>query len=60
MGMACSVDSECGAVEQTIDHVILHSPTHQPPRGLHGLTVLEDNRMAGQHLPRNLVPPSSG
>jgi len=26
------------------------------PHGLHDLTVLEDNRMAAQHLPRDLVP----
>ena len=55
-----SAACECGAVERIIEHAILHCPIHRPPHGLHGLKVLEDNRMAGQHLPRDLVPPSSG
>jgi len=33
---------ECGAEEQTVDHVALQCPIHQPPHGLHGLTVLDD------------------
>jgi len=33
---------ECGAEEQTVDHVVLECPIHRPPYGLHGLTVLDD------------------
>jgi len=33
---------ECGAEEQTVDHVVLQCPIHRPPHGLHGLTVLND------------------
>jgi len=36
--MASSGTCECGAEEQTVDHVVLH----RPPHGLHGLTVLDD------------------
>jgi len=25
-----------------VDHVVLQYPTHRPPRGLHGLAVLDD------------------
>jgi len=28
--------------EQTIDHVVLQCPHHQPPHGLHDLTVLDN------------------
>ena len=35
-------DRECGAEEQTVDHVLLQCPIHQPPHGLHGLTVLDN------------------
>jgi len=40
--MASSAVCECGAEEQTIDHVVLQCSIHRPPHGLHGLTVLED------------------
>ena len=40
-GMA-SAACECGAEEQTVNHVVLQSSIHRPPHGLHGLTVLED------------------
>jgi len=33
---------QCGAEEQTVDHVVLQCPIHRPPHGLHGLTVLDD------------------
>ena len=33
---------DCGAEEQTVDHVVLQCPIHRPPVGLHGLTVLDD------------------
>jgi len=37
-------------------------PIHRPPYGAHGLTVpgWRDNRIAAQHLPRDLVRPSNG
>ena len=41
-GMASSAACECGAEEQTVDHVVLQCPTHRPPHGLHGLTFLDD------------------
>ena len=40
--MASSAPCECGAEEQTVDHVVLQCPIHRPPNGLHGLTVLDD------------------
>jgi len=40
--MASSAACECGAEEQTVDHVVHHFPVHRPPHGLHGLTVLDD------------------
>ena len=59
-GMASSTGYQCD-VEQTVDHIVLQCPIHRPPHGLHGLTVLDEtNRMAAQHLPRDLVRPSSG
>jgi len=39
--MASSATCECGAEEQTVDHVVLQSPIHRPPHGLHGLAVLD-------------------
>ena len=52
-GMASSTSCECGAEEQTVDHVVIQSSTHRPPHGLHSLTVLKDetNRMAAQPCP---------
>jgi len=41
-GMASSAVCECGAEEQTVDHVVLQCPIHRPPHGLHGLTVMDD------------------
>jgi len=41
-GMASSAAGECGAEEQTVDHVVLQCSTHRPPHGLHGLTFLND------------------
>jgi len=40
--MVSSATCECGAEEQTVDHVVLVRPIHQPPHGLHGLTVLDN------------------
>ena len=41
-GMSSSAACECGAEEQTVDHVVLQCPIDRPPHGLHGLTVLDD------------------
>jgi len=41
-GMASSAACEFGVEEQTVDHVVLQCPIHQPPRGLHDLTVLDN------------------
>jgi len=40
-GMASCAACECGAEEQTVDHLVLQCLLHRP-HGLHGLTVLED------------------
>ena len=40
--MVSSAACECGAEEQTIDHVVLQCLIHRPPHGLQGLTVLDD------------------
>jgi len=43
-GVAPSAACECSTEEQTVDHVILHSPIHRPPQGhgVRGLTILDD------------------
>ena len=41
-GLAPSAKCECGANEQTADHIILTCPTHRASRGIMGLTVLDD------------------
>ena len=41
-GMTSFAACECGAEEQTVDHVVLQCPIQRPPHGLHGLTVLDD------------------
>ena len=33
---------ECGAEEQTVDHVVFQCRIHRPPDGLHGLAVLDE------------------
>jgi len=40
--MASSAACECGAEEQTVDHVILQCPVHRPPHKLQDLTILDD------------------
>ena len=40
--MASSAACDCGAEEQTVDHVVLYCPIHRPPHGMHGLMVLDD------------------
>ena len=39
--MSSSAACECGAEEQTVEHVVL-CPIHRPPHELHGLAVLDD------------------
>ena len=41
-GLATSRNCECGASEQTADHVLTACPTHRAPHGARGLTVLDD------------------
>jgi len=44
--MASSASCECGAEEQTVDHIVVQCPIHRPPHGMHGLTVLDDETIA--------------
>ena len=46
-GFASSAKCECGASEQTADRIILTCPLHRAPRGIMGLTVLDDETRAG-------------
>ena len=41
-GLASSPNCECGAFEQTADHVLTACPIHRAPHGAQGLTVLGD------------------
>ena len=41
-GLAPSPNCECGAFEQTVDHVLTACPIHRAPHGARGLTVLDD------------------
>ena len=41
-GLTPSPNCECGASEQTVDHVLTACPIHQAPYGAQGLTVLND------------------
>ena len=38
---------ECGAIEQTSDHVLITCPIHREPLGARGLTVLSTKPDAG-------------
>ena len=55
-GLAPSPNCECGASEQTADHVLTACPIHRAPHGARGLTVLDDetrcwlNDITCQHL----------
>jgi len=44
-GMVSSAACECGAEEQTVDHAVLWCPIHRLPNELHGLMVLEDEKI---------------
>ena len=41
-GLSPAPNSECGASEQTADHVLTACPIHRAPHGARGLTVLDD------------------
>ena len=41
-GLASSMNCECGASEQTADHLLTACPIHRAPHGARGLTVLND------------------
>ena len=41
-GLAPSPNCECGAFEQTADHVLTACPIHRAPHGARGRTVLDD------------------
>ena len=41
-GLAPQANCECGASEQTADHIISQCPIHRAPRGMFGLMVLDD------------------
>ena len=41
-GLAPSPNCECGASEQTADHILTACPIHRAPHGARGLTVLDD------------------
>ena len=41
-GLAHLANCECGASEQTADHIISQCPIHRAPRGMFGLMVLDD------------------
>ena len=40
-GLAPTSNCECGAAEQTAEHIILTCPVHRAITGIHGLTVLD-------------------
>ena len=42
-GAAPSPNCECGASEQTADHIISTCPLHRAPKGIQGLLVLDDD-----------------
>ena len=50
-GLAPSPNCECGASEQTADHVLTVCPIHRAPHGTQGLTVLDDQLDAGLITP---------
>ena len=42
-GLALSSNCECSANKQTAEHVISTYPIHRAPRGVAGLTVLDND-----------------
>ena len=52
---------ECGASEQTADHIILTCPTHRAPLVILGLTVLDDETRCGlKSLPASNLGNTAG
>ena len=49
MGLAPTSKCECGAVEQTADHINLTRLTHRAPTGIHGLTDLDGDTRCWQN-----------
>jgi len=49
--MASSAACGYGAEEQTVDHVVFQCPIHRPSHGVHGLTVLDDEKWNGCSTP---------
>ena len=60
-GYASSAACECGAEEQTVDHVFLQCRSIDLPMDCTAwrFWTMRQSRMAAQHLPRDLVRPSS-
>ena len=50
-GIASLAKCRNGASEHTADHIISTFPNHQAPRGIMGLTVLDDEQGAGSTPP---------
>ena len=50
-GLAPSPNCECGASEQTADHVLTACPIHRAPHGAQGLRVLDDETRSGLVTP---------
>ena len=46
-GLAPTSNCECGAAEQTAEHIILTCPVHRAPTGIRGLTVWMSTHDAG-------------
>ena len=42
LGLASSANCERGVSKQTANHIFEHAPPHRAPRGIMGLTVLDD------------------
>ena len=52
-GLAPSPNCECGASEQTADHVLTACPIHRAPHGARGLMVLDDETRAANSNSKN-------
>ena len=50
-GLAPTPNCECGASEQTADHVLTACPIHRAPHGARGLTVLDDETRCWLNTP---------
>ena len=57
--LAPSPNCECGASEQTADHVLTACSIHRAPHGARGLTVLDDELDAGLITPLPASDPGS-